>query len=202
VKIRYNNPHSQVANREQILKTYPNSFNESHPDFGVRHIENGAGRMLIETWQAVEIPLPPRGSAGWLAARKAQSAPAATDRARVTWKVGKASISERVFISAKCSRENCSSFFFDGDENEIRVHGHLVGLEGYSFIHQHDDGVYGPETIPAEILAQYRAAKKTERPQITDSEAAYYKTSRPDPTDGKPFSAAQLAAAGIVKTWG
>jgi hypothetical protein len=50
----------------------------------VEHIRNDVGLTLVAAGLAEEVALPPRGSAGWLAARKEQSALATTPDAADT----------------------------------------------------------------------------------------------------------------------
>ena len=66
--------------------------------------------------------------------------------AAVTWAVKKGALRERYYISAKCSRANCTVLAYDAPPSTV--------LESLTFCHS--CGGFAPEKIPAAICDQYR----------------------------------------------
>jgi hypothetical protein len=180
----------------RFIPPSPNAFKQHRPNLpvGVDHIDNVTGKTLIKAGLAEEIPLAPRGSASWLAERKeielaAQTAPAP---AVVQWSVTRSVRAQCFAITAKCSRENCASFYFDGDPHALTsapttpnvlgrggrsaapffasIPGRYMAIEHLQFVHSCGGGA--PENVPEAIAEQYR---KQYRPAaVTPDLAEYY----------------------------
>lgn len=108
-------------------------------------VENSVGADFIQHKCAEHAKF--KSAAERLAAREAERArlnpvPPAT----VAWAVVNGTFTERYFISAKCSRPNCTLLHYDAPPSET--------LEQIQFLHS--CGGFAPEKIPAAICAQYR----------------------------------------------
>jgi hypothetical protein len=84
----------------------------------------------------------------------------------VSWGVNTGQVTQRVFIVASCSRENCTRTRFEGPVNLA------AGVK-----HQHACGGGPPVPVPAEIVKTYAKAKNEEVPVIDRTEAAMFRES-------------------------
>jgi hypothetical protein len=124
------------------------------------HVPNSQEYQVMASAGLIEIvPMAPRGTSQWLEDMKERSAAFAEPQraAQVSWLVAKGSLTERYAITARCSRANCSSFFFDGDPDTWRD-GHYL-LEHLEFVHS--CGGAAPVQVPASICKEYRGVKST-----------------------------------------
>jgi hypothetical protein len=140
---------------------------------------------LIDAGAAVEVPLPPRGSAGWLAARNEQAAilnPPAD--ANVKWTVSKGEINGRYFISGRCSSGNCTTFNFDSPPDSLTFPGTRQHMELEHLEFHHSCGAFATEKVPAAICAQYRKLWEPSKTLPKDV-AIFHRACQPHPTDGK-----------------
>ncbi len=82
----------------------------------------------------------------------------------VTWSVRKGQATERIYLAGTCSRPNCGN---------LRYEGLAAGAATVKF--QHCCGSDGfPESVPADVIAQYARAKGEEVPVVTKDEAVYW----------------------------
>ena len=93
----------------------------------------------------------------------------------VQWACVKGMLSERYYISAKCSRANCTALAYDAPPS--------AALEAITFLHS--CGGYAPEQIPAAICDQYRKLFKPAALVGADL-VNYYKNCQPSKGDGRP----------------
>jgi hypothetical protein len=164
-------------------------FNQFAPNPSLRgttkHVDNFSGKKLIEEGIAVEVPLPCRGSAEWLAARKQQSETLnPTPVAVVKWNISKGEINGRYFISGRCSVGNCTTFNFDNDPDSLSFPGtrNHMALEHLTFLHS--CGCGNPERVPSAICERYRKLWKPVT-VIAKDEAIFHRACQPHPSDGK-----------------
>jgi hypothetical protein len=131
------------------------------------------------------VPMAPRGTSQWLEDMKERSAAFAEPQpvAQVSWLVAKGALTERYGITARCSRANCSSFFFDGEPSAWRD-GHYV-LEHLEFIHSCGGGP--PVQVPASICKEYRRVKSTVEnvSTVTADVVNYHRNCHKTPGDGE-----------------
>ena len=73
--------------------------------------------------------------------------------ATVVWAVVKGMLSERYYISAKCSRANCTALAYDAPPSS--------SLEQLQFLHSCDGSA--PADLPAAVAAQYRNLFSSQR---------------------------------------
>jgi hypothetical protein len=137
------------------------------------HVPNSQEYQVMASAGLIEIvPMAPRGTSQWLEDMKERSAaftPPLAD-AQVTWLVAKGALTERYGITARCSRANCSSFFFDGHPDAWRD-GHYL-LEHLEFVHSCGGGA--PVQVPASICNEYRRVKSTENGGTMSADVANY----------------------------
>src|SRR5580704_9175338 len=149
------------------------------------HINNQTGAVLIAAGLAIEVPMAPRGSAQWLTDMKERTAAYAEPQpaAQVTWLVAKGALTERYGITARCSRANCSSFFFDGHPDAWRD-GHYL-LEHLEFVHS--CGAAAPVQVPESICKEYRRVKSTLEniPTVSADVANYHHLCHKSKGDGE-----------------
>jgi len=166
------------------------------------HVPNSQQYQVMVSAGLIEIvEMPATHSAGWLAERIEQSRAAEPKLApvKVLWSVVKGAITDRWAIRAKCSRPNCSEFFFDGDPGKIIEQkgsgdfGSLkftrknVSIENQCFIHSCSGTA--PEKVPAGICAEYRAKKQTENGTVMGAdEVNYYQNCQKSKGDGEKMS--------------
>ncbi len=81
----------------------------------------------------------------------------------VTWSVVTTQNGE-VCIQGRCSRDNCTLMRFTGRPEDAST---------ACLVHQHADGG-SPALVPAEVIKNYKAAKKTERLQLGDDTREFY----------------------------
>jgi len=152
MKIRFTNPNSTKYGREE-------------------HVENTIGKTLIALGEAEVVPY--KDFRERLRSENPTAfAPVAA--ATVQWVVAKSAISERFFISGKCSQQQCSTVAYDAPPSSV--------IDSITFIHS--CGCGQPEKIPAAVAAQYRKLFKPAA-TLSKDEAAYFNCARPDKTDGK-----------------
>lgn len=119
-------------------------------------------QLMIDAGLIEVIPMPPYGSAGWLAARNEQAASVTTPPppALVTWGVGEGLYTKRVHITGKCSRATCGVFRYEGD---------VPGAATAQFLHSCGADAH-PEPVPANVLKEFARQKGTEQITITPDE--------------------------------
>ena len=122
-------------------------------------------KLMIDAGLIEEIPLPARGSAGWLKARMEQEKSAAPTPAHVSWGIHKGTQDNRITLEGKCSRPNCSIFRFEGKREFLSRH-----------TFQHCCGAYA-EAVPLDVIKKYAEAKKSEEVHYTADEAALFRYS-------------------------
>jgi hypothetical protein len=163
------------------------------------HVPNSQQYQVMVSAGLIEIvEMPAAHSAGWLAERIEQSRAAEPKLApvKVLWSVVKGAITDRWAIRAKCSRPNCSDFFFDGDPGKIAAQQSSELLNGLKVTHKHvtvenqqfihSCSGTAPEKVPAGICAEYRAKKKAETSiGMGADEANYYQNCQKSKGDGE-----------------
>jgi hypothetical protein len=150
------------------------------------HVPNSQEYQVMASAGLIEIvPMAPRGTSQWLEDMKERSAaftPPLAD-AQVTWLVAKGALTERYGITARCSRANCSSFFFDGHPDAWRD-GHYL-LEHLEFVHSCGGGA--PVQVPESICKEYRRVKSTLEniPTVSADVANYHHLCHKSKGDGE-----------------
>lgn len=86
--------------------------------------------------------------------------------AKVSWTVGIGEMTQRIFLTGRCSREVCGTFRFEGTAEQAKR---------CQFLHSCGKGAM-PEAIPLDVINRYAAAKNEEQIVITDDVANYYQT--------------------------
>ena len=159
MKIRFTNPHSTKYGREE-------------------HVENTIGKTLIALGEAEFVPY--KDFRERLRSENPTAFTPPAVQATVQWSVAKSAISERFFISGKCSQPQCSTLAYDAPPT--------AALESITFLHS-CGCITGPEKIPATVAAQYRKLFKPDTTLGRD-EAAYFKDAQPQkalPVDPKTY---------------
>ncbi len=151
----------------------------SGPKTGIiEHLQPSIAHVLIASGMAIEIKY-----TDFRERLRSENPTAFTPLAvqvTVQWSVAKSAISERFFISGKCSQPQCSTLAYDAPPT--------ADLESITFLHS-CGCITGPEKIPATVAAQYR---KLFKPVTTlgRDEAAYFKAAQPQkslPVDPKTY---------------
>jgi hypothetical protein len=129
----------------------------------IEHINNQTGGILVAAGLAENIPY--KNYVERLSEENAQLQPVLPD-ATVRWSVAAGIKTEKPFISARCSRPNCTTLIYDGPPKT---------LESITFCHT--CGELSIEIIPAAVCKQYRSTYH--KPvNLSDDEAKCFEVAR------------------------
>jgi hypothetical protein len=110
----------------------------------VEHLQPSIANVLIASGMAEHIPY--KNYVERLA-EEGRASQTAQDPAIVSWGISLGNRNGKDFISARCSRPNCSTLVYDGPP---------TGIESITFFHSCGGGA-PPENIPAAVCDQYRS---------------------------------------------